>query len=166
MTALDLALCFINTGLLLLTTAAHTCPHDTPTLRLTARQATCVSSMFAPTPTQVEGPFYLTSPVRADITEGRVGAPLRVTVAVKDRNCRSLSAGTRVAIWHADSKGVYSGFRSKPDNEGKIFDERGTTFLRGELAVDEDGKAVFDTIVPGWYSNVSVSRGCLSATAS
>lgn len=146
------ALAALAVGTLLTAAAAHFSRFDTPMLARSVRQAACVDSMFAATPVQAQGPFYFTAPTRVDISEGRPGAPLSLTLAVRDRNCEPFPAGTRVSIWHTDASGVYSGFVSKPDGTTEI-DSRGETFFRGELLTDEEGKVTFSTIVPGWYAN-------------
>lgn len=138
---------------LLLTCAAHHSPFDTPTLLRSVHQATCLNSMFVQTPAQTSGPFYLPAPERADITEGKPGTPLNLTVIVRDKNCKAFPAGTRVSIWHTDSSGLYSGYETAPDG-GNPVDARGDMFMRGELPTNVDGRVTFNTIVPGWYRNV------------
>lgn len=98
----------------------------------------------------MEGPFYIASPTRADITSGRSGAPLSLALRVVDPVCRPLKGAT-VALWHSDATGVYSAFASRPDG-GNIVDKLGENFLRGEQKADSDGRVAFRTIVPGWYS--------------
>jgi len=62
-------------------------------------------------PETTEGPFYLDPRlVRRDITEGRPGVPLGLTLQVVDGDCRPL-AGARVDVWHCDAAGDYSGVR-------------------------------------------------------
>jgi protocatechuate 3,4-dioxygenase beta subunit len=136
----------------LLVAAAHS-NSGTPSLPRTARQATCVSSMFKETVSQTAGPYYFDGPLRQDITEGRAGAKLALTVAVKDKECATFPAGVRVAVWHADAAGVYSGYQTYPDASGRVVDTRGEVFLRGEQLTDARGRVTFYTIVPGWYSS-------------
>src|SRR5690349_5544142 len=61
-------------------------------------------------PEQTQGPFYVSgAPVRADVTEGRPGVPLRLKIRVRDaRTCRPIDRAT-VEIWHTDAAGRYSG---------------------------------------------------------
>jgi protocatechuate 3,4-dioxygenase beta subunit len=101
------------------------------------------------TPEAVEGPFYFDPKLeRADITEGRPGAPLALTLQVVfAKDCARLK-GARVDLWHADGLGMYSGYRSQGD-EG--ISTRGETFLRGTQFTDADGQVRFATIYPGWY---------------
>ncbi|MEU9028812.1 intradiol ring-cleavage dioxygenase [Streptomyces sp. NPDC048383] len=90
-----------------------------------------------------EGPYYLDlDKVRSDVTEGRGGVPVRLdlTVVRMSAGCRPL-ADAAVDIWQADSSGTYS--------TGKA------TFLRGTQITDAGGRAVFRTIVPGWYAGLA-----------
>ncbi|MFD3869355.1 intradiol ring-cleavage dioxygenase [Streptomyces sp. NPDC058623] len=90
-----------------------------------------------------EGPYYLDlDKVRSDVTEGRGGVPVRLdlTVVRMSAGCRPL-ADAAVDIWQADSSGTYSTGRA--------------TFLRGTQITDAGGRAVFRTIVPGWYAGLA-----------
>ena len=82
-----------------------------------------------PKPSQAEGPFYIASPTRADITSGRSGAPLSLALRVVDPVCRPLKGAT-VALWHSDATGVHSAFASRPDG-GNIADKRECSFGSG-----------------------------------
>jgi protocatechuate 3,4-dioxygenase beta subunit len=101
------------------------------------------------TPEAVQGPFYFDPKlVRADITEGRPGAPLALTLqVVSAKDCARLK-GARVDLWHADGLGMYSGYRGQGDNG---VSTRGETFLRGTQFTGADGQVRFATIYPGWY---------------
>jgi protocatechuate 3,4-dioxygenase beta subunit len=101
------------------------------------------------TPEAVQGPFYFDPKlVRADITEGRQGAPLALTLqVVSAKDCATLE-GARVDLWHADGQGIYSGFRGQGDDG---ISTRGATFLRGTQFTGPDGQVRFTTIYPGWY---------------
>ncbi len=101
------------------------------------------------TPEAVEGPFYFDPKlVRADITEGRPGAPLVLILqVVSAEDCARLS-GLRVDLWHADGFGMYSGYRGQGDED---ISTRGQTFLRGTQFTDAGGQVRFATIYPGWY---------------
>jgi protocatechuate 3,4-dioxygenase beta subunit len=101
------------------------------------------------TPEAVEGPFYFDpNLVRADITEGRNGAPLALALQVVSASDCAPIKGVRVDLWHADGLGMYSGYRGQGD-EG--VSTRGQTFLRGTQFTDAKGQARFATIYPGWY---------------
>lgn len=103
------------------------------------------------TPREVAGPFFLDlRKIRRDVTNGRPGVPLYLNLKVLG-NCKPDGSGCRpkadalVDIWHADSRGVYSGL----PNEG--VNATGRDFFRGALLTRPDGSATFRTIVPGWY---------------
>ena len=97
-------------------------------------------------PETTEGPFYVDPRlVRRDITEGRPGVPLALTLQVFDESCRAV-AGARVDVWHCDAAGDYSGVR-----QAGGASTVGATFLRGTQATDGEGVARFTTIWPGWY---------------
>lgn len=98
-------------------------------------------------PEVTEGPYYFDPGLlRADVTEGRAGVPLRLRLQVVDAACMPLE-GARVDIWHCDAEGNYSGYSQ---NAGG--DTRGETFLRGTQMTDARGVAAFRTIYPGWYA--------------
>src|SRR4029079_1137603 len=79
------------------------------------------------TPEATEGPFYFDPKmVRSDITEGKQGAPLLLTLQVVEaKDCAPLP-WARVDIWHADGVGLYSGYTNQETGSTK-----GETFLRG-----------------------------------
>ena|SRR5687768_7658478 len=90
-----------------------------------------------PTPRQTEGPFFTpSSPERTNlIEEGMPGERVALAGYVLDRRCRPV-AGALLDLWHCDAAGVY-------DNDGYR--------LRGHQFSDEQGRFVFETIVPGKY---------------
>jgi protocatechuate 3,4-dioxygenase beta subunit len=99
------------------------------------------------TPEATAGPFYFDpNLVRSDITEGKKGAPLLLTLhAVEAKDCAPLQ-GARVDVWHADGLGLYSGYAGQETGSTK-----GETFLRGTQFTGADGEVRFNTIYPGWY---------------
>ena len=102
------------------------------------------------TPQSIEGPFYLDPRlVRAEIAEGRAGVPLRVDLRVIDGATCKPSERARVDIWHADAKGIYSGYKGQGDKQD--LSTVGQTFLRGTQFTDSKGAVSFKTIYPGWY---------------
>jgi len=102
------------------------------------------------TPQSIEGPFYLDPRlVRAEIAEGRAGVPLRVDLRVIDGATCKPTERARVDIWHADAKGVYSGYEGQSDKQD--LSSVGQTFLRGTQFTDSKGAVTFKTIYPGWY---------------
>ncbi len=83
---------------------------------------------------------------RTDITEGKEGLPMTLTMAIVDVNsdCAPL-AGARVDLWHCDALGVYSGYQQPG------VDATSETFCRGIQLADANGQVTFQTIFPGWY---------------
>lgn len=104
-------------------------------------------------PRQTEGPYYLKRDlVRANITEGKPGTPLKLTIQVlKASGCAPL-AGVAVDVWHADAAGVYSGYRGQLGG----LDTTGQTFMRGTQETDAAGQVTFQTVYPGWYPGRAV----------
>jgi protocatechuate 3,4-dioxygenase beta subunit len=67
--------------------------------------------------------------------------PLRIVFTVQDaRTCRTIP-GADVELWHADAGGEYSGFDG----------DTSSRYLRGHQKANAKGRAIFDTIYPGWY---------------
>ena len=127
------------------TTASTTTTTTPPT---GTANATCVVS-----PTETRGPYPDTvgminnaSFFRRDITEGKPGIPLTLTLTVVNVNsaCAAVS-GLQVEIWQCDATGNYSEY-SQPG-----FNGTGQTFLRGVQTTDANGQVTFSTIYPGWY---------------
>lgn len=101
-------------------------------------------------PQAVEGPYYFDPQlVRSDITDGRPGLPLALTLRVIDSGPCTPRAGARVDIWHADAGGVYSGYAGQGD--ARNVSTKGKSYLRGTQTTDGDGKVTFRSIYPGWY---------------
>jgi len=99
------------------------------------------------TPEAMQGPFYFDPKlVRADITEGKPGAPLALTLQVVEAETCAKLAGARVDIWHSDGLGVYSGYARQATGSTE-----GETFLRGTQFTDAEGEVRFATIYTGWY---------------
>jgi len=83
---------------------------------------------------------------RQDVTEGKSGLPLALTIAVVNvRNGCSVVSGANVEIWQCDAVGNYSEY-AQPG-----YDGTGQTFLRGVQTTDVNGRVTFKTIYPGWY---------------
>ena len=108
----------------------------------------------------VEGPFYFDPKlVRSDITEGKQGAPLSLTLQILEANDCAPVPDTRVDVWHTDALGLYSGYEQQQTGSSE-----GETFLRGTRLTGGDGEVRFTTIYPGWYpgrTRIFTSR-CLS----
>ncbi|MER5372029.1 intradiol ring-cleavage dioxygenase [Streptomyces sp. NPDC002553] len=112
------------------------------------RQDTAAAAVCTLTREMTEGPYYLDGQyVRADISEGKPGVPLKLTLTVVDDDTCAPLRGALVELWHADALGEYSGFvgnngHSEPDNG---------TFLRGGVLTNSAGVATITSVYPGWY---------------
>lgn len=109
------------------------------------------------TPSETAGPYPYdlsknSAIFRTDITEGKTGIPLTLTLTIVNSNnsCAAIS-GARVDIWHCDKDGYYSEY-SEPGYLG-TQDNTGKTFLRGIQLSDSSGQVKFTTIYPGWYTS-------------
>lgn len=101
-------------------------------------------------PQAVDGPFYFDPRlVRSDISEGRPGATLRLSLRVIEAGSCAPIPNARVDVWHADASGAYSGY-SGQGASGDVS-TKGQTFLRGTQTTDAGGRVVFNTVYPGWY---------------
>jgi protocatechuate 3,4-dioxygenase beta subunit len=99
------------------------------------------------TPEATEGPFYFDPKlVRSDMTEGKQGAPLVLTLQIVEVNDCAPLQGARVDVWHTDGLGLYSGYARQETGSTK-----GETFLRGTQFTGAEGNVRFTTIYPGWY---------------
>ena len=117
---------------------------------------TTTTTSCTATPGETSGPYPYdlsgdSAIYRTDITEGKTGIPLTLTLTVVNSNesCAALT-NARVDIWHCDKDGYYSeydepGYLGTEDNTGK-------TFLRGIQLTDSNGQVTFTTIYPGWYT--------------
>jgi protocatechuate 3,4-dioxygenase beta subunit len=77
-----------------------------PTTVATADTETTVDCILSPELT--EGPYYIDlDRVTRDITEGRPGARLELTVKVVDGESCEAMEDAAVDIWHCDAEGVY-----------------------------------------------------------
>jgi protocatechuate 3,4-dioxygenase beta subunit len=106
------------------------------------------------TATETEGPYpdvmgMLNNPAfnRRDVTEGKPGTPLALTLTIVSANstCSPIS-GAAVEIWQCDASGNYSEY-SQPGFNGTV-----QTFLRGVQNTNAAGQVTFATIYPGWYA--------------
>jgi protocatechuate 3,4-dioxygenase beta subunit len=95
--------------------------------------ATAASCML--TPEATEGPYYINlNLIRADISEGKAGTPLKLAMTVQDATTCKPIANAAVDVWHCDAAGVYSGYGAAstggvPGAASSPTDK--LTFLRG-----------------------------------
>jgi protocatechuate 3,4-dioxygenase beta subunit len=103
----------------------------------------------------VDGMISNTKYDRSDITEGKTGTPLTLTLQVLDvaKACAPI-VGARVIIWHCDANGVYSEYANSMNSDTAQNDvgSTTTTYLRGWQVTDATGTVTFKTIFPGWYT--------------
>jgi len=101
-------------------------------------------------PQAIEGPYYFDQKlVRSDIREARPGLTTNMLLTVIDfTTCKPMS-GARVDVWHADARGVYSGYAHQGDD--RRLSTKDEIYLRGTQMTDGDGRVLFRTIYPGWY---------------
>lgn len=99
--------------------------------------ATAQSSCGAPTPRDMEGPFYKAgAPRKASLSEpGTNGERLVLSGVVQTRDCKPV-ANARLDFWQADERGEY-------DNAGFRY--------RGQVVADASGRYRLETILPGKY---------------
>jgi protocatechuate 3,4-dioxygenase beta subunit len=126
----------------------------TATTTTTTTTPGTVNAACAVSPTETRGPYPDTTGMinnsasfRRDITEGKPGIPLTLTLTVVNVSsaCAAVS-GLQVEIWQCDATGNYSEY-SQPG-----FNGTGQTFLRGVQTTDANGQVTFNTIYPGWYA--------------
>jgi len=126
----------------------------TQTYTVTATRAAATAGSCTLTATETDGPYplyaILTNSIltRSDITEGKTGVPLTLTITLQDlsNGCTPIS-GAGIYNWHCDKDGIYSGYATST-NAGSTT----TTFLRGVQVTDSNGQVTFTTIYPGWYA--------------
>ncbi|OQR65428.1 protocatechuate dioxygenase [Streptomyces maremycinicus] len=121
---------------------------ETPTTDAADTAPVAAAAVCTLTKEMTEGPYYLDGQyVRADITEGKAGIPLKLTLTVVDDDTCVPLSNALVEIWHCDALGEYSGFVG---NNGHNEPDDGT-FLRGGVLTGSSGVAAITTIYPGWY---------------
>lgn len=131
-------------------TSSDTGSSDTSGDTTTTENGSCVLI-----PEETQGPYPLlailsnSAMVRQDITEGKTGVPLTISLKIIDINnsCTPIS-NAAVYIWHCDKDGHYSGYSSN-HNGGNYS---GQTFMRGIQVTDSDGIVTFTAVYPGWYA--------------
>ncbi|MEV5527015.1 intradiol ring-cleavage dioxygenase [Streptomyces prunicolor] len=125
--------------------AAPSSPTTTTATDSTPAVAAAVCTL---TKEMTEGPYYLDGAlVRADVTEGKAGIPLKLALTVVNDSTCAVIPNALVEIWHCDALGEYSGYVG---NNGHSEPDDGT-FLRGGILTNSAGLANITTIYPGWY---------------
>lgn len=136
-------------GLAALSAACSSAPTSPSATTTSTGTTTGGSAACAITPEETAGPYpdrtgMMNNPAfyRQDITEGKSGLPLTLTLTIVNvrNNCAPI-ANAIVEIWQCDAVGTYSEYGSAANE----------TFLRGLQRTDSNGVATFKTIYPGWY---------------
>ncbi|MDX3803734.1 intradiol ring-cleavage dioxygenase [Streptomyces sp. AK04-3B] len=121
---------------------------EAPTPEADGTAPVAAAAVCTLTKEMTEGPYYLDGQyVRADITEGKAGIPLKLALTVVDDDTCVPISNALVELWHADALGEYSGFVG---NNGHTEPDSGT-FLRGGVLTNASGVASITTVYPGWY---------------
>ncbi len=129
---------------------------DYPADDIFASGNTCTVSLTQPT---TEGPCYFEDATGEDISLGLAGLPMQLCLRVVDSNCEPLE-GHLVEVWHCDNRGVYSGDTSDSEDAGRFAggfctggddEAEQSTWFRGMLVTDSNGRVNFKTCFPGWY---------------
>lgn len=111
-----------------------------------------------------EGPCYFSVAEREDISDGRTGLPMMLCLRLIDSACNPLS-GYTIEVWHCDTAGVYSADTSDSDDSGRFAgnfctggsqEAQQSTWYRGELVTDSEGRVNFKSCFPGWYSGRTI----------
>ncbi len=136
--------------------------YDNSNLKITTAPS-IDDSVCVLTQAQVEGPYRLSAPLRIDVTEGKPGIPLDLSMQIVAADgCTPLS-DLFVEIWHCDAAGNYSGHLDLARDIYGSLEYVGWNFgetkpalndelwLRGAQRTDEAGIVRFKTIFPGWY---------------
>jgi protocatechuate 3,4-dioxygenase beta subunit len=134
-------------------TSSPASPSATSSTTSTMTTGGTTSALCAEAPGETIGPYpdrtgMLSSMAfyRRDVTEGRPGTPLTLTITIQNTNanCAAL-ANAAVEIWQCDVDGHYSEYA-----QGN-YNGTGFTYLRGFQVTDANGQVTFNTVYPGWY---------------
>jgi len=119
---------------------------------------------IALTKSTTEGPCYFANNASEDISTGLTGLPMMLCLRLVDSNCQPL-AGYEIAVWHCDTQGVYSGDTSNSADSSRFAGDFCTggdnaaeqsTWYRGELITDSNGRVNFKSCFPGWYAGRTI----------
>ncbi|MFE9603347.1 intradiol ring-cleavage dioxygenase [Streptomyces hokutonensis] len=138
----------IATGTTAAVLAVGAAAPEAPTTATTGTTPAAAAAVCTLTKEMTEGPYYLDGAlVRADVTEGKAGIPLKLALTVVNDSTCAVIPNALVEIWHCDALGEYSGYVG---NNGHSEPDDGT-FLRGGVLTNTAGLANITTIYPGWY---------------
>ncbi|MGD9750120.1 MAG: cation:proton antiporter [Acidimicrobiia bacterium] len=111
-----------------------------------------------------EGPCYFASDTGEDISQGKTGLPAQLCLQLVDSSCAPL-AGHVIEAWHCDTRGIYSGDTGGSADAGRFAGDFCTagdaeaeqsTYFRGQLTTDVEGRVNFKTCFPGWYAGRTI----------
>jgi protocatechuate 3,4-dioxygenase beta subunit len=123
---------------------------------------------FTPTRSKTLGPCYFSTKSSEDISAGMTGLPMQLCLRLVDRDCKPLS-GYEIAVWHCDKRGVYSADTSNSLNSGNFWSRfcsgndkaaKKSTWFRGALVTDTNGRVNFKSCFPGWYRGRAIHIHC------
>lgn len=106
---------------------------------------------------------------------------MQLCLQLVDSNCQPL-AGHDIDVWHCDAEGIYSGDTTNSADAGSFAGDfctagdneaQQSTWYRGKLTTDSNGRVNFKSCFPGWYRGrtihihyyVSNSAGMSSVTS-
>lgn len=110
------------------------------------------------------GPCYFRDTTGEDISLGYEGLPTQLCLRLIDANCNPLS-GYKIEVWHCDVDGIYSGDTSNSTNASSFNSSFCTgndsaalksTWYRGMLTTNANGRVNFKTCFPGWYQGRTI----------
>lgn len=100
---------------------------------------------------QTLGPCYADVQLdRRDITDGRVGWPMRMAFRLLESDGCTPLTGAEVEIWQTDAEGNYSAVDRATCHPFEVG-APALTFMRGTQTSDDSGRVDFDAVFPGWY---------------
>jgi protocatechuate 3,4-dioxygenase beta subunit len=95
------------------TTAANKSSGTASGTSSTSSTSSAAETCYKLTSETTEGPYYIDADkIRQDITEGKEGIPLTLTLKVIDSETCKPIGNAAVDIWHCDALGIYSGYES------------------------------------------------------
>lgn len=111
-----------------------------------------------------EGPCYFGVTTGEDISSGLSGLPMQLCLKLVDSSCQPLE-NYQIEVWHCDNRGIYSGDTSSSFDSTRFAgsfctnndsSSLASTWYRGMLQTDSNGRVNFKTCFPGWYSGRTI----------
>lgn len=129
---------------------------DFPSDAIFDKGSTCTVTLAEET---TLGPCYFEDDTGEDISLGLTGLPMQLCLRLVDSDCQPLPDYT-IEVWHCDTEGIYSGDTSESNDAGSFAGDFCTggddaaeqsSWYRGKLTTDSNGRVNFKTCFPGWY---------------